>query len=78
MAYGEVVAGVLLWVGWQTRAVSLTMFPILVGAAIVKAPNGWVFTSPNGGWEYPAYLAVLAIAQALLGAGAFSVDRARA
>jgi len=30
-----------------------------VGAIVwVHAGNGWVFTAPNGGWEYPAYLVI--------------------
>jgi putative oxidoreductase len=32
-----------------------------------------VFNAPNGGWEYPAFLAVAAVAQALIGDGAFAV-----
>ena len=49
--------------------------PLLLGALSVHAGNGWVFSNENGGWEYPAYLVVAAIAQALLGAGALSVER---
>ena len=44
-------------------------------AGRVHAGNGWLFTAPNGGWEYPAFLAVAAIAQALLGDGAFALRR---
>jgi putative oxidoreductase len=32
-----------------------------------------VFNAPNGGWEYPAFLAVAALAHALIGDGAFAV-----
>lgn len=78
VALGELVAGALLIVGWRTRTVALAMLPVLAGAALVHVPNGWVFSAPNGGWEYPAYLAVLAVAQALLGAGAFALDGAPA
>ena len=46
---------------------------MLLGAVFVHASNGWVFNAPNGGWEYPAFLAVAALAHALIGDGAFAV-----
>ncbi|MCG8433604.1 MAG: hypothetical protein MJA83_06210, partial [Gammaproteobacteria bacterium] len=49
------------------------LVPILVGAWAVHAGNGWVFSNPNGGWEYPAFLIAAGITQALLGDGAFAV-----
>ena len=70
----EALGGVLLILGVQARWVALALSPILIGALVwVHAANGWVFTAPNGGWEYPAYLFVLCIAQALLGDGAFAL-----
>jgi putative oxidoreductase len=54
--------------------VALALSPILLGALFsVHLANGWVFTSPNGGCEYPAYLFVLCVAQVLLGDGPFAV-----
>jgi putative oxidoreductase len=73
----EVVGGTLLVLGVQTRWVSLALFPILAGALWAHAGNGWMFASPNGGWEYPLYLSVLAIAQSLLGDGAFALSPSR-
>ena len=76
-AYGtfaaELVGGALLIAGWQTRWVALALVPILLGATWVHAGNGWLFTAPNGGWEYPAFLSVAAIVQALLGDGAYAL-----
>ena len=74
----ELAAGVLLILGIQVRLVSLATLPILAGALFVHLPNGWVFSSANGGWEYPAYLMVLAVAQALVGEGAYAVKFGRA
>ena len=71
----ELVGGALIVLGLGARWVSAALVPVLLGAAWVHAGNGWLFTAPNGGWEYPAFLAVAAIAQALLGDGAFALRR---
>jgi putative oxidoreductase len=67
----EAVGGVLLVLGVRTRIVAAALVPVLAGATWAHSGNGWVFTSANGGWEYPLYLTVLAVAQVLLGGGAF-------
>ena len=70
----EAIGGSLLVLGIQTRWVALGLSPFLIGAIVaVHWQNGWVFTSPNGGWEYPAYLVVLCLAQSLLGDGHFAL-----
>lgn len=70
----EVVVGVTLILGLFTRYAALAGVPILVGAIItVHAANGFFFTNPHGGWEYPAVWAVALVAQALLGDGAFAL-----
>lgn len=73
----ETVGGVALILGIQTRWVALALTPVLLGALWVHAGNGWVFSAANGGWEYPLYLIVLSIAQALLGDGAFALSPSR-
>ncbi|MBI3546987.1 MAG: DoxX family protein [Gammaproteobacteria bacterium] len=70
----ELAGGVLLILGLYTRWVSLALIPILLGAAWVHAPNGWVFNAANGGWEYPVFLAAAALVQSLLGAGAYAIS----
>ena len=57
----------------QTRIVALALVPVLLGATWVHAGNGWLFTSPNGGWEYPAFWTVTLVVQALLGDGAYAL-----
>jgi putative oxidoreductase len=71
----EAVGGAMLILGIQARWAALALVPILAGATWVHSGNGWVFDSPSGGWEYPAYLVVLAIAQFLLGDGALALSR---
>lgn len=74
----EVLAGVALLVGFRTRLVATATIPLLIGAASVHLGNGWLFSSANGGWEYPVYLVVAALAQSLIGGGAFAFDNLRA
>lgn len=74
----ELVGGTLLVFGVFTRWVSVALIPILLGAAMVHAPNGWVFSAPNGGWEYPVFLAIACAVQALLGDGALALRAAPA
>ena len=63
----ELVGGALLIVGVYTRIVALALLPVLLGALWVHSGNGWLFTSANGGWEYPAFLALAAVVVAVLG-----------
>lgn len=69
----EIAGGLLLISGFKARWVALALVPLLLGAAIPHIPNGWVFSAPGGGWEYPVFLAAAALAQFLLGNGAFAL-----
>ena len=73
----EILAGVALLLGFRTRLVAALSVPILIGAASVHLGNGWLFSAPKGGWEYPVYLIVAAVAQSLLGSGAYAIDKIR-
>jgi putative oxidoreductase len=75
----EALGGAMLVLGIYSRWVALALIPALLGAIIwAHGANGWVFTAPNGGWEYPLYLIVLSVAQFLLGDGALALRPARA
>ena len=65
----ELVGGVLLVLGIRTRVVAFALVPLLLGATWAHVGNGWLFTSPKGGWEYPAFLTLASIVVGLLGAG---------
>ena len=69
----ELVGGVLLLLGVKTRVVALALVPVLLGATWAHSGNGWLFSAPNGGWEYPAFWTVTLIVQALLGDGAYAL-----
>lgn len=73
----ELGAGMLLIAGFATRWVALATVPLLLGAALVHVPNGWVFSAQGGGWEYPVFLAVAAVVQFLLGDGAYALSARR-
>jgi putative oxidoreductase len=75
--FAELIGGVLLVLGIQSRWVALALLPVLFGAAWVHIGNGWVFSAQGGGWEYPLYLIVLSVAQALLGDGAYAFKPSR-
>jgi putative oxidoreductase len=73
---GEAIGGMFLILGIQTRWVALALTPALLGAIIwVHGANGWVFTTENGGWEYPAFLIAASVVQFLLGDGAYALSR---
>jgi putative oxidoreductase len=74
----ELAGGVLLVLGVRTRIVALALLPVLLGATWAHSANGWLFSAPKGGWEYPAFWTVALLVQALLGDGAFALRRPEA
>ena len=74
----EIGGGLALILGIATRNVSLAMIGVLLGAAIFgHGGNGFTFSNPGGGWEYPVLWAITMLALALLGDGAYSLGRRR-
>jgi len=71
----ELAGGLALLLGLYARQVALALVPILSGALVVHLPNGWVFTAPGGGWEYPLFLILASCALYLSGDGAFALRR---
>ncbi len=70
---GEIGGGLALILGLWTRIISLLLLPILIGATVQHIGNGWLFSAAGGGWEFPAFWAMMLIVQALLGDGAYAV-----
>jgi putative oxidoreductase len=74
----ELAGGIAIVLGFHGRLVSLMLLPIMLGAIKVHAGNGWLFTSAQGGWEYPAFLAMATLAHMLSGDGALALRRRHA
>jgi putative oxidoreductase len=74
----ELIGGLLLIAGIGVRWVSAALVPVLLGATWAHLGNGWLFSAPSGGWEYPAFLTVATVVQALLGNGAYALANLRA
>ena len=73
--FGELAGGIALLLGTYTRLTALLCIPILVGATWVHSGNGWVFNNEGGGWEFPAFLTVIALVVAVQGAGSFAIRK---
>ncbi|MEH6576844.1 MAG: DoxX family protein [Amphritea sp.] len=71
----EVLAGVALILGVYSRIFAALALPVLLGATWAHATNGWLFTNTGGGWEYPLFLAVMALVQLSLGDGKYALSR---
>ena len=74
----ELIGGLLILGGVYARWVALALVPILLGATWAHAGNGWVFSAPNGGWEYPAFLAIAALVLTLQGDGKYALVSSKA
>jgi putative oxidoreductase len=71
----EFFGGALLAVGLLTRPIALMFTIQMVIVTYWHAGNGYMFTSPRGGWEYPALLLILYFAIFFRGGGRCSIDR---
>ncbi|MFS8037612.1 DoxX family protein [Xanthobacter sp. AM11] len=72
----EIVGGLLIMSGVYARQVAVLLIPVMLGALNFHLPNGWVFSAPGGGWEYPAFLVVASLVVALAGEGAYALKPA--
>jgi putative oxidoreductase len=69
----EALGGIALLLGIEVRPVAVVLALISAGATWAHLDAGWLFSNNGGGWEYPAFLTVTALVQALLGPGAYRV-----
>jgi putative oxidoreductase len=73
----EVGLGVALVLGIKTRWAALAALPIMIGAIVPHAGNGFLFSNSGGGWEFPVFWSLVLVVQAMLGGGAYAVGAAR-
>ena len=71
----EVIAGIMLLLGWKTRYAALSLFPVSIGILIYHFPNGWVFQSQGGGYEYPQLIIISLIVLFLIDGGRYAIDK---
>jgi len=71
----ELLGGIALVLGIYARQAALLLVPIMPVATSVHIGNGWVHTSPGGGWEYPVFLISASIALWLAGDGGLCLKR---
>ena len=70
----EIAGGLALILGIKARVVSVTLVPVLLGAAwFGHGVFGFNWSNPNGGWEYPVMWAVVQASLAALGDGAYAL-----
>ena len=67
----ELGGAACLILGLYPRVVALLLVPLMLGTIVtVHGKKGWLFSNPDGGWEYPAFWAAALLALFLLGDGA--------
>ena len=69
----EALGGIALLLGTQVRYVAMGLTVVAAGATWAHLSAGWLFTNSGGGWEYPAFLTIATLVQALLGPGAYAL-----
>jgi len=70
----ELAGGAALIIGFMPRYVALLLVPLILGTIVtVHGKNGWMFSNKDGGWEFPAFWALVLFVQFLLGDGAWAL-----
>jgi putative oxidoreductase len=71
----ETIGAILIILGLFTRlAAGAAAIQMAVVTFIAHFGNGFGFTSPGGGWEYPFFWGLILFAIALRGGGPYSLD----
>ena len=70
----ELSGAAALILGIWPRIAALLLVPLIVGTIVtVHGKKGWLFSNPDGGWEFPAFWTAALLAVFLLGDGAFAL-----
>ena len=74
--FNETIGAVCLMLGLFTRVVAaMIAVEFAVVTFLVHFKNGFGFTNPGGGWEYPFMWGLVIFVIALRGGGPYSLDR---
>jgi putative oxidoreductase len=74
VAWGELLGGIAMLLGFLTRVAAVGLAIIMLGAiATVHWPHG--FSAQHGGWEYNFLVIIVCAALVLRGGGSASADR---
>lgn len=73
LVIAEIAGGAAILLGVGGRWASLALQPVLIGATVIHAGNGWVFSNANGGWEYPVFLMAASLVHVVLGDGRYAL-----
>lgn len=71
----EFFGGIALAAGFLTRPIALLLVVEFLVITFWHMGNGYNFTSPKGGYEYPLLLLIVYVAIFFRGAGRCSIDR---
>jgi putative oxidoreductase len=72
----ELFGGAALALGLFTRLIALMLIVQFIFVTYWHSKNGYMFTSPRGGWEFPAIMLLIYVAIFFRGGGRCSIDRA--
>jgi putative oxidoreductase len=74
--FNETIGAICLMLGLFTRVIAaIIAVEFAVITFVVHFPNGFGFTRPGGGWEYPLMWGLIIFAISLRGGGPYSLDR---
>lgn len=74
--FNETIGAVCLMLGLFTRVIAAVIaVEFAVITFVAHFPNGFGFTRPGGGWEYPLMWGLIIFAISLRGGGPYSLDR---
>jgi putative oxidoreductase len=72
----ETVGAICIMLGLFTRVFALAIgIEFLIITFVAHWPNGFGFTQPRGGWEFPLFWGLIILAIGLRGGGPYSLDR---
>src|SRR5262249_40647327 len=74
VAWGELIGGIALALGFLTRLAALGI-AVIMGGAIYNVTGSKGFSLLQGGYEYNFAILVMCLALILSGGGAWAVDR---